>query len=261
MKYILAIAVIAMFLLVVGCGPSVPSQVEEWEESADEWEEENWEDKEFEELLEEEEKERLYNYIPGAAFSDAVTKQYSRNNVQYNYDEEYFDFNEQNNGMRVVVEYTIDFFSMEDQDTIVGDAYNDWFLIIIEDLNSWNYKLDSMQYEYELGMVKDELEGKPTNTPFTFGFDYKGLEWKCTGGSAEAEGVFTEAGCDALYNDRLKVHVTSRSADDSEGIGPSLTDSEMTARLKEKIDLINFNELNNLLDTYQDWKFEDYPLH
>jgi hypothetical protein len=163
--------------------------------------------------------------------------------------------------MRVVVDYLMDFYSMEDKDTIVGGEYTDWFSIQISDINDWNYKLDSMQYEQELGYAKDEFEDRETDTPTTFGFIYKGIEWKCEDTDySEIEGMHTAVNCYTVYKDRLDIRVGSRSADDAEGSGPPLSDSEMQDRVEEKIDLIDFSVIDEVIDLYSDWDFEEYPL-
>jgi hypothetical protein len=250
MKKVLAILVIAVFLVLAGCGPSEEldeweAEVEEWEELAEEWEEEG----------------KKYRFIPGAAFSDAVEKEYSRNGVDYNHDEEYQEVTESMLGMRVVVEYKMDFFSMEDKDTI-GGGYNDWFFVKFEDINSWNNKLDSMQFKNAVKEAQDWLESYAGETPTRFSFSYTGLDWNCVemDYAGDIEGLHTEVYCYALYDDRIKVSVSSRSADDAEGYGPPLSNAEMQDRVEEKIDLIDFGVVDSLIEAYSDWDFEEYPL-
>lgn len=259
MKYVFAIILLMTLFLAVGCAPEVEDlDMESWEE----WEEEP-EDKEFEEMMEEwREEERMYHSVPGAAYSDAVTKEYSRNNVLYNQVEEFTEVTESTLAMRNAVEYRIDFYSMEDRDVIRGDEYTDWFGISIADINSWNYELDSMQFEQELGYARDEMAGRLTDTPTTFGFTYNGVEWKCEDSDySEIEGKHVAVSCYVLYKDRLEISVSSRSADDALGNGPPLSDEEMTARVKEKIDLVDFSKVDSLITAYSDWVLEDYPLH
>lgn len=254
MKRVLAILAIAMFLVLAGCGPS--EEIRELEEDAEE----------LEELTEgldwgtDEEEGKQYHFIPGAAFSDAVAKEYSRNGVDYNHDEEYFEVTESMLGMRAVVEYKMDFFSMEDKDTI-GGGYNDWFSIMMNDINSWNNKPGSAQLKNSVKDAQKLMDGRETDTPTTFGFEYKGTEWKCEDMDySEIEGKHTAVRCYALYNDRIEISVSSRSADEAEGYGPPLSNSEMQDRVEEKIDLIDFGAVDSLIEAYGDWDFEEYPL-